>query len=418
MTSSDLPVPALSPGALPALEELYRELHRHPEIGFEVPRTAALIVHSLASLGVDAVAGVGGSGVVGRLTNGEGPTVMLRADMDGVPVEEKTGLPYASTDRTVDASGRTVPLMHACGHDMHMVCLLGAVRSLAENRSSWSGTLVAVFQPAQEQGGGARAMVDDGLFTRFGRPDVILAQHVTALPAGTVAVHPGPAFAAVDSMLVRLHGRGSHSALPNTAVDPVVMAAATVMRLQTVVSRVLPPDSGASLTVGELHAGTKANVIPDHAELTLNLRTFDPAVQQKALAAVRRIIESESLASDAPQRPEFVRVDQFPITVNDTAATARVVEAFRQELGAERVVDPGQHTGGEDVGILSTSSWAPLCYWFLGGTPSAEYAMAASRGTLDHDIPLNHSPFYAPVIEPTLSMGIATLTTAARAWLG
>lgn len=418
MTLPDLPVPPLAPAALAALEDLYRDLHRHPEVGFEVPRTAALLVDALTELGVDTTAGVGGAGVVGHLMNGEGPTVMLRAEMDAVPVQEKTGLPYASTDSAVDASGRRVPLMHACGHDMHMVCLLGAVRALAENRSSWSGTLLAVFEPDQEQGGGARAMVDDGLFTRFGRPDVILAQHVTVLPAGTVAVHPGPALAAVDSMAVRLFGRGAHSAKPQNAVDPVVLAAATVMRLQTVISRVVPPDTTAILTVGELHAGTKSNIIPDHAELTLNLRTYDPAVQQTALAAIRRIIEAESLASGAPQRPEFARVDQFPVTVNDDNATARVVAAFRQEFGDDRVVDAGQHTGGEDVGLLATSSWAPLCYWFIGGTPPAEYAMAASRGTLDRDIPINHSPFYAPVIQPTLSQGIAALATAARAWLG
>src|SRR4051812_3758557 len=252
------------------LEALYRDLHAHPELAFTEHRTAGIVAERLTELGVDEVhTGIATTGVVGVLRNGDGPTVLLRADMDALPVREQTGLPWASTQTVTDEAGNAIPLMHACGHDIHITCLLGAVEALAASRSDWSGTLVALFQPAEEHGGGAQVMVDDDLYEKVPVPDVVLGQHVLPLPAGMVGAHPGPAMAAVDTMEVTLHGRGGHGSQPHTTVDPVIMAAATVMRLQTVVSREIAPQDTAVVTVGTLHAGTKNNIIA--AEATLGI---------------------------------------------------------------------------------------------------------------------------------------------------
>jgi amidohydrolase len=265
------------------LTGVYRDLHAHPELAFAEHRTAAIVAARLRALGYQTATGVGRTGVVGVLANGGGPTVLLRADMDALPVLEQTGLPHASAVRAKDPDGREVPLMHACGHDAHVTCLLGAADALAADAGSWRGTLMLVFQPAEETGEGARAMISDGLFDRFGLPDVVLGQHVAPMPAGFLGVRAGPAFAAADSLRVVLRGRGGHGSRPESSVDPVLMAAATVLRLQGIVSRELSAADVAVVTVGALHAGTMPNIIPDEAELLISVRTFDEAVRARVL---------------------------------------------------------------------------------------------------------------------------------------
>jgi amidohydrolase len=402
------------------LTRIYRDLHAHPELAFAEHRTAGIVAARLRDLGYQTTTGVGRTGVVGLLANGNGPTVLLRADMDALPVLERTGLDYASTERATGADGKEVPVMHACGHDAHVTCLLGAAAALADQTSDWSGTLLLVFQPAEEIGQGARAMIDDGLFNRFGVPDVVLGQHVTPMPAGLLGVTAGPAFAAADALRVVLHGKGGHGSRPESAVDPVLMAAATVLRLQAIVSRELPAADAAVVTVGALHAGTAANIIPDQAELLLSVRTFDPAVRGKILAAIERIVAAEAAASAAPAAPEITSLGTFPVVVNDAAACAKVSEAFAAGIGPGLVLDPGPVTGSEDVGLLATASGAPCAYWLLGSADPALFAgiasLAEAKAIID-TLPSNHSPLFAPLPEPTLRTGIAALTSAARAWL-
>jgi hippurate hydrolase len=400
------------------LAGLYRDLHAHPELAFAEQRTAAIVASRLRRLGYETTAGVGQTGVVGVLRNGTGPTALLRADMDALPVLEQTGLDYASTAHGRH-DGEDVPVMHACGHDMHVTCLLGAAAALAGDQSSWRGTLLLVFQPAEETGQGAQAMIDDGLFARFGQPDVVLGQHVSPAPAGLLALREGAAFAASDSLRVVLHGRGGHGSRPETTVDPIVMAAATVMRLQGIVSREIAAADTAVVTIGALRAGTKENIIPDLAELLLSVRSFDPAVRDKTIAAIERIVRAEAAASAAPADPEITSLGSFPAVVNDPAACARTRDAFGSDAGLI-VLDPGPVTGSEDVGLLATAAGVPCVYWLLGGADPALFANADSieaAKAIVAGLPSNHSPLYAPVIEPTLPTGIAALTCAARTWL-
>lgn len=403
------------------LAGIYRDLHAHPELAFAELRTAAIVAGHLRSLGYETGTGVGRTGVVGLLRNGPGPAVLLRADMDGLPVREQTGLDYASAALGVDSGGSEVPVMHACGHDVHVTCLLGAAAALAAGRASWQGTLMLVFQPAEEVGGGAQAMVNDGLFDRFGRPDVVLGQHVTPAPAGILALRPGPAFAAADSLRVVLYGRGGHASRPETSVDPVLMAAATVQRLQGIVSREVPAGETAVVTVGSIRAGSRENIIPDDAELLLSIRTFDEAVRTEVIAAVERIVRAEAAASGAPREPLVETIESFPAVVNDPAACARTQEYLEAAVGPGLVFDPGPVTGSEDVGILATAAGVPCVFWLLGGTDPAQFAGAADIADVARivrGLPSNHSPLFAPVIEPTLSTGVAALVAAARGWLG
>ncbi|MER5865002.1 amidohydrolase [Kitasatospora sp. NPDC002040] len=400
------------------LAALYRELHAAPELSGAEHGTAAEIAARLRRIDCEVTTGVGGTGVVGLLRNGDGPTVMLRADFDGLPVREQTGLPYASTATGVDPDGKEVSVMHACGHDMHVTCLVGALTVLAGAREGWSGTVLAVFQPAEETATGAQAMVDDGLFERFGRPEVVLGQHVAPYPAGMVGVHAGPAFAATDSLRITMFGRGAHGSRPEAAIDPVVMAAATVLRLQTVVSREIAATETAVVTVGSLQAGTKDNIIPAEAELKVNIRSYTPEVRAAVLAGVERIVRAEAAASGATREPEITPLDRFPALVNDPAAVDRARAALVAVLGERAVVDPGPVTGSEDVGAFGAAAGVPTCYWLFGGTDPAEYARAEAAGRVAQDIPSNHSPHFAPVIEPTLGTGVTALVMVALAWLG
>ncbi|BDZ64725.1 amidohydrolase [Agromyces mangrovi Wang et al. 2018] len=398
------------------LEALYFDLHEHPELSFAEHRTAAVVAERMTDLGLEVFAGIAGTGVAAVLRNGDGPTVLLRADMDGLPVHEETGLPYASEARGVDPMGRDVPVMHACGHDVHMTCLVGAVERLVDEKAQWRGTLIAVFQPSEERDGGAKAMVEDGLYDKVPTPDVVLGQHVSGFPAGTVVVHSGPAMAAVNAITARMFGQGGHGSRPETAIDPVVMAAAAVMRLQTVVSREISPKQTAVVSVGAIHAGTKSNIIPAEATLEISLRSFDPDVRAKLLASVERIIRAESDASAAPRPPEFTYGEDYPVTFNDPDATERTAGALRAALGDAHVGDPGQITGSEDVGILASAVGAPLVYWFLGGF--APELFTGPLGTIEPTLPANHSPLFAPLPQPTIDTGVTALVAAAREWLG
>ncbi|MCB5165101.1 amidohydrolase [Streptomyces bambusae] len=402
---------------MPGLEDVYRDVHEHPELAFQEKRTAGVVAALLEEQGWETATGVGRTGVVGVLRNGEGPVVMLRADMDALPVEERTGLPYASTQTAVDDSGATVPVMHACGHDVHVAALLGACALFAGDRASWRGTLVAVFQPGEESGLGARAMIDDGLFERFPKPEVVLGQHVGPGPAGLVATCPGPVMGGTDNLRIRLFGRGGHGSKPESAVDPVVMAAHLVLRLQTVVSRTVAAADPVVVTVGALHAGTTAATIPDEAELAVNIRTTSAAARDLALATIERLVKAEALAAGAPREPEIVPVCTLPNTVNDPAATERVAAAHRGHFGDGAVIPVGPNSASEDFGLLAEAAGVPSVFWFFGGLDAEEYTKAFLAGRVAQDVPQNHASTFAPVVQPTLGTGVRALAAAALAWL-
>ena len=401
---------------LPELERVYTDIHAHPELSMQETRTARIAGDRLRGAGYDVAEGIGHTGVVGLLHNGDGPTVMLRADMDALPVREQTGLPYASTQTATDSGGKTVPVMHACGHDMHVTWLIGAAAVLAETRDVWKGTLMLVFQPAEETGTGAQAMVDGGLLARFPKPDVILGQHVMVGPAGSVGSRPGVITSAADSLQIRMFGRGAHGSMPQASIDPVVMAAATVLRLQTIVSRELSPFDSAVVTVGSLQAGAKENVIPDEAVIRLNVRTFDESVRTRVFAAITRIVNAEAAAAGAPKPPEVTPLDRYSLVSNDPDATRRVVDAFRTQFSADRIREPKPTSASEDFGVFGAAWQTPTVLWFVGGTDPETYAKAKEAGRI-REIPTNHHPAFAPVLHPTLETGVAAMVVASHAWL-
>jgi amidohydrolase len=401
---------------LPGLESFYKDLHAHPELSMQETRTAGLAADQLRAAGYEVSTSVGKTGVIGLLRNGEGPTVMLRADMDALPVEEATGLPYASKKTATDREGKTVPVSHMCGHDMHVTWLIGASKLLAGARTAWRGTLMVVFQPGEETAEGAQAMIDDGLFKRFPKPDIVLGQHVMVGPSGTVAGRAGAITSAADSLQIRLFGRGAHGSMPQASIDPVIMAAATVMRLQTIVSREVAAAEAAVVTVGSLQAGTKENVIPDEAIIKLNVRTFDAGVRERVLSAIERIVNAEAEASGALRKPEITKLDHYPLNMNDRDASKRVVDAFRSYFEVEQVRETGPAPASEDFGSFGTEWHAPSVFWVVGGNDPVSYAKAKADNRLN-ELPVNHSPKFAPVIHPTLRTGVAALVVATRAWL-
>lgn len=399
------------------LDALYIDLHQHPELSFQEHRTSQILAMHLKDLGYRVIENVAGTGILGILENGEGPCVWMRADMDALPVFEQTGKPYASTATGVDSSGAVVPLMHACGHDMHMTAMVGAAQRLVNERGTWSGTVVVVFQPAEEVGRGARAMLDDGALDKAPRPDIVIGQHLSPVPSGTVLMHSGTQNAGCDSMRITLHGRGGHGSRPHTTVDPVVMAAAVVMRLQTVVSRHINPLEVAVITVGSLHAGLKDNIIADEAVLEVSVRYAKDEVRTQLLKHIERVVKSEATASGATVMPTIEILDTLPPTINDEVASARVMRTFVTEFGAENVVDPGMSPGSEDVSWFARDAGVPLAFWYWGGWDPVAYSDAVAKGTVDTDIPTNHSPFMAPVMHPTIETGVRALTVVAKEFL-
>lgn len=399
-------------------EKLYKDFHAHPELGFHEERTSAIVAKKLIEFGFEVHEKVGLTGVVGVLRNGDGPVVLMRADMDALPVKEATGLDYASTETFTDENANTTPVMHACGHDVHVSSLLGAARLMAESKDAWQGTFIALFQPAEELGTGAQSMVDGGLTNLIPQPTVALGQHVMAHPAGTISTHEGPFLSMAASIRVTLFGRGSHGSMPHLSIDPVVLAAMVVVRLQAVVAREIEPGEFAVLTVGKLMAGTKSNIIDDHAVLELNIRAYDPAVKDQLIEAIHRISRAESQASGSAREPEIEVINSYPLTDNEAGTTATVAEAFDGYFPAEAIARYGRQTASEDFSDIPNALGVPYTYWAVGGADPEAYAHAKANGTVTQDIPGNHSPMFAPVIQPTLTNATAAIVVAASAWLG
>ena len=404
-------MPLLTPRMTAALDEyeqwqepLYEDLHRHPELSMQEERTRGIIAEQLGEYGYE-VQSIGG-GVVGVLENGEGPVVLLRADVDGLPVQEATGLDFASTHTQEDADGELRPTMHACGHDVHVTAGLGATRLLAAHREDWSGTFIALFQPGEEIAAGAAAMVADGLVEKVPAPDVCLGQHVLTTPvAGRVAVASGPMMSLSVSMKVTVHGSGSHGSMPHLGVDPVVLAAAIVTRLQTLVAREIAPGDFGVVTVGALHAGSSANIITDRAEMALNFRAYREDVLDHLVEGVQRMVRAECEAARSPREPEFELHNHFPVTDNDPEIAERVREAFRAQFGPDRVEEMEPITASEDFSVIPDAFGAPYCYWGLGGFVEGR-----------EPVP-NHSPQFAPDQQPTLRVGTEAAASAVLALL-
>lgn len=398
----------------PFIEDLYRELHANPELSNHETRTAARMAGLLRERGFEVHEQVGeATGVVGILRRGEGPTVLVRADMDALPVTEAEQVPYRSS-ATAQLDGQTVGVMHACGHDTHMASLQGALAILAEQQD-WSGTIAAVFQPAEEVMQGALGMQQALRELLPGGIDVALGQHVMPASAGEVQTLAGPIMAASDHFIVTVRGRGGHGSQPEKTIDPIVLAASMVVRLQTIVSREVAPAERAVLTIGTFHAGLKQNIIPDQARFEINIRTFEPRVRARMIAAIERIVQGECQAAGAP--PATIETgDVAPLTVNDADATATVGAAFDAAFGDAHVASP-QYLGSEDFGYLPATWDAPSVFWMYGGFDPALVAEARERGTFDQDVPSNHAPNFIPVLQPTLDTATTAMVTAARAFL-
>lgn len=409
------------PARLPELTAIYRDLHANPELSFQEERTAGVVAARLTEAGFEVTTGVGGTGVVGVLRNGPGGSVLLRADMDALPVREAERVPYRSTVTAPGPDGEPSPVMHACGHDTHVTSLLGAAAQLSARRDDWSGTVLAVFQPAEEIGAGSRAMLDDGFLDRFPRYDVALGQHVISGPAGHLWVRPGVFMAAGDSLRVTVFGRGGHASAPQATVDPIVITASIVLRLQTIVSRELAATDVAVVTVAAIRAGAKENVIPAEAELKLNIRTFDARVRERVLAAVERIVMAEATAAGAPRPPRIEPINDFPLLTNDEDATRRVMAAFTESFGADVVHEPPMKPASEDFGRFGTAAGVPSVFWNFGGFDPAHYPDNPSRPDLAVAAgiaPGNHSPDFVPdATDAALLHGTEALLTAASVWL-
>lgn len=402
-------------GILPFIEEVYKDLHQNPELPMQEFRTAGIVAEIMRKEGFETVEKIGGTGVIGILRNGNGPTVMIRADMDALPMQEETDLSYASQAKSVSKQGETVPVAHGCGHDMHTSWLLGAAKVLAAGREHWQGTVIALFQPAEETGKGSQLMLADGLSGLIPKPDIILGQHLLQLRAGTVAYRAGQILTAGDSWLVRFFGKGAHGGMPHQGVDPLIMAASAVLRLQTIVSREVSPQAQAVITVGEFHAGSAENIIPAEAYIKLNVRTTDETVRAHVLDAIRRVCIAEARASNAPKDPVFEEINNFPLTVNDEKATKAIAKEFRNHFG-ELLVQTPPLGASEDFGRYGKKWQTPYVYWFVGGTDPEVYDKAVKDGTVSH-LPGPHSPFWAPVLAPTIRTGIETMLAAAGVWL-
>jgi len=394
---------------LPGLIELYEHLHANPELSLEEVETARRMAKELGDAGYRVQAEVGGTGVVGVLENGPGPTVLIRGDMDALPVTEETGVPYASRVEVTGEDGRRVGVMHACGHDVHMTSLIGAARLLSAHRALWSGTVIAIAQPAEELGRGARAMIADGLFERFPRPDYTISLHVeSALAAGDIGYTSGYSHANVDSVDIRIHGRGGHGARPHTTVDPITTAAYLVTQLQTIVSRRVDPLDPAVITVGSFHGGHKNNVIPNEVDLALTVRSYSDGSRKLLLDSIRQIAEDTCKTFQCPRPPDIsVRKNFTPAVYADPELVARGVAVFERVFGSQHVIERRPSMGGEDFGRYARELGVPGFMYRLGTV--APQAIEESEGPGGTPLPSLHSSLYAPVPEPTLRSGVASM---------
>lgn len=407
--------PAIAAGVdrhYPALETLYKHLHANPELSFQERQTAARLAEEMKLAGYDVTGSIGGHGVVALLRNGQGPTVMVRCDMDALPIVEQTELPYASKVRVADPSGDgQVGVMHACGHDMHMACWVGTARVLADMKNRWAGTLIFIAQPAEERGAGARAMLADGLYDKFGKPDYALALHVdSSLPVGMIGYTEGWAMANVDSVTITVKGKGGHGAAPHAAIDPIVIAARIVLDLQTIVSREVDPIDSAVVTVGSIHGGTKHNIIPSEVTMQLTVRSYKDETREHVLNAIERIAKAASQAAAAPE-PSIVsdRDEYTPALYNAPELTRRTVTALRKVFGESNVVMLPPVMGGEDFAQYRRAGVDQAMMFRLGTVdPQQLRAVGGDRRKL----PSVHSPFYYPVLEPSLRNGVKAMSAA------
>ncbi|KXS95920.1 hypothetical protein AC578_5209 [Pseudocercospora eumusae] len=412
-------------------EELYKYYHANPELSNQESETAAHICKYLRekiSSDFDIKPNIGGHGIAALFRNGSGPTVLLRADFDALPVEERTGLPYASKKRMRDADGVEKPVMHACGHDMHITSLLAAAQTLVSAKEWWSGTLLLAFQPAEERGTGAKAMVDDGMYDpkrhNVPIPDVCLGGHVVPWRAGLLGTRPGLIATSADSMRITLHGRGGHASMPDRLIDPVVMAASTILKLQTIVSREVDAFDTAVVTVASIQAGDAENVVVDDARIAVDVRAINPKTREKVLASIRRIVHAESLASNAVKEPTIQITRNFPLTINDEATTATLSESFAAHFPSIQENPSGFNSccdklgGSEDFSILGTAVDRPCCFFMYGGTPHEMWDQAEKEDRLSESIPINHSGLFAPAIQPTLTTGVDAYVVGALTFLG
>ena len=402
----------------PSLLGIYTNLHAHPELSFMEVKTAALVARELRALGFTVTEKVGNTGVVGVLTNGIGPTVLVRADMDGLPIKENSGVAYASSDIVKDMSGKDQPAMHACAHDTHVTSLIGTARLLVALKDQWAGTLVLVAQPAEEIVAGARAMLADGLYSRFPKPDLAIALHTySGMPAGIIGYGEGTFYATVNSMDILVRGVGGHGARPHTTKDPVVLAAQIVLALQTIVSREVQPGTAAVVTVGTIHGGLKRNIISDEVKLELTLRAFDDKVMAHLVASIRRICDHLAQAAGVPDdRLPVVTLtpESVPVTNNDPALTRRLASTFIEWFGTNRVTLRPPTTGGEDFSEFRRQG-VPICIWSIGATDPAKIAESERTGV---PVPSNHSATFAPVPEPTLKACVTSMTAAVLELMG
>ena len=395
----------------PEAREFYLDLHEHPELSGHESETAAKLAARLRKAGYEVTEHVGRTGIVAILKNGAGPTIMLRTELDALPVEEKTGLPYASRVKSKDDAGHDVPVMHACGHDLHMASLAAAAEIMSGDRKSWHGTLVLIGQPAEETISGAKWMIEDGLMTRFPKPDAAVALHVSnEFPAGMVAITPGTYNTNADSLRITIYGKGGHGAMPNTTIDPVVIAARTVLTLQTITAREVKPGELAIVTVGYVHAGTKNNIIPDSAEMGLTVRTFKSDVRKQVLAAIERIAKGEAAAGGAPREPLVDHYEATDLVYNNPALAEKLRGALESALGKSNVVTAEPITPSEDFSYF-LGQGVPGFYFSLGGADPEKFAEAKSAGT---SLPSNHSPLFAPDVDPALRTGIASEVAVLR----
>ena len=392
-------------------EQIYKHLHQNPELSCQESATATLVAHHLEALGFTVHSRVGGHGVAGVFRNGEGGVVLLRADMDALPVQEETGLPYESRTRMKNVEGQERPVMHACGHDVHVVSLMAAAELLKSAHEAWRGTLICLFQPNEEHGGGAQAMVDDNLYGKIPKPNVVLAQHVVPLKSGVIAIRPGPTLSEATSLKVRIYGKGGHGSSPQSCIDPIAIAAYVLVRLQSIVSRTVDPEETVVVTCGSIHGGDSANVIPNEVVLGINVRTYSHAVHDDVLARVKSIMLYECEIGGCTKEPSIEITNHFPLTSNDERLTEILKDTFRGffEDNLENLV---HNTASEDVSILAKAADAPCVYWALGGTDHNVWEEAQETDQLVQ-IPGNHSSKFAPAIQPTLMTGMSALSIAA-----
>ena len=401
---------------LAGYSKIYKDIHQNPELGTHEARTAAIAATHMKDLGFKVTEKIGGHGIVGVLRNGSGSTVLLRADMDALPILENTKLSYASTKTLTDKEGKKTPIMHACGHDMNVTNLMATAELLFQAKSKWSGTLICLFQPNEENGAGAMAMVKDGLYDHIPKADFCLAQHCDYRRSGNIAIRSGPCESAADSFLVTIHGHAGHASKPESCIDPIVISSYVIVRLQSIVSRVVPPQETVVLTCGSIHGGDAHNNIPPSVEFKLNIRTYNEEVRAKVLASMRRIIESECEAAGAPEKPEIKRTHEYPLTDNDAKMSAELRTLFEESFGKDHVETMEQLAGSEDFPNLALPHKTPYVIWFQGATAVEKFDKAVEEGTV-HRLPQIHSDNFAPSIDSTMTTGVRAFSLAALYYL-